>query len=120
MQKLSSSLRYAAKGVFYAFAKERNMKIHGAATLLVVAAAVFFKITPLEWAVILLAIGLVIALELINTAMEALVDLYTQEYRHLAAIAKDVAAGAVLFCSLIALIIGLIIFLPYITAFFRS
>lgn len=120
MQSLSSSLRHAAKGVFYAFVKERNMKIHGAAMILVLTAAVVFKLTAIEWAVILLAIGLVIALELINTAMEALVDLYTQEYRHLAAIAKDVAAGAVLFCSLIAVIVGLSIFLPRIIAFFQS
>jgi len=95
------------------------MKIHGAVMLLILAAAFFFKVTPLEWAVVLLAIGLVIALELINTAVEALVDLYTQEYRHLAAVAKDVAAGAVLFCSVIALIIGLIIFLPRIIALFE-
>ncbi len=113
MGRLISSFKYAAAGLYHAFAKERNMKIHGVFTLLTVTFAAYLGIKPLEWMVLLLTIALVVGMELINTSIEALVDLVTEEYRRFAAIAKNVAAGAVLFCSLIAVIIGLIIFLPY-------
>ena len=113
MGRLTSSFKYAVAGLYHAFAKERNMKIHGVFTLLVLVFAAYLGITPMEWMVLLLTIGLVVGMELINTSIEALVDLVTEEYRRFAAIAKNVAAGAVLFCALIAIAIGLIIFLPY-------
>ena len=118
MSKFKASFGYAVKGIVHAFAKERNMKIHGAALFLIIIAGLLFNITAAEWLVIILISALVIGLELINTAVESLVDLVTDEYRPLAAIAKNVAAGAVLFCAFAAVIIGLIIFLPYIGGLF--
>lgn len=113
MRKLLASFKYAISGIVHAFRSERNMKIHGIALILVVAFAAYLGITAVEWVLLLLTIGLVLAMELMNTAIEALVNLVTEEYRRFAAIAKNVAAGAVLFCAFVAIIIGLIIFLPY-------
>jgi len=118
MNKLALSFCYAFRGMATAFIKERNMKIHALATALVVCSGLYFHIESTQWLILLLAIAFVVCLEMVNTAIEALVDLVTEEYRRLAAVAKDVAAGAVLISSLIAVAIGLIIFLPYIKTLF--
>ena len=80
--------------------------------LMVIVAGVTLKINTTEWSVVLILCGLVISLELINTAIENAVDLVTKEYNETAKNAKDIAAGAVLFSAIIAAIIGFIIFLP--------
>ena len=79
---------------------------------MVIVAGVTLKINTTEWSVVLILCGLVISLELINTAIENAVDLVTKEYNEKAKNAKDIAAGAVLFSAIIAAIIGFIIFLP--------
>ncbi|MEG1501250.1 MAG: diacylglycerol kinase family protein [Clostridiales bacterium] len=117
---LLASFHYAINGIFYAFAKERNMKIHGCIMVLVIILGFYLQIQTTEWLFLIITSGLVIALELINTSIEALVDLVTEEYRHFAAVAKNVAAGAVLFSAFIAIIMGLIIFLPYLIHIFRG
>lgn len=114
MSRLIASFKYAILGIIHAFRTERNMKIHAVAMAAVIIAGFYFKVTALEWLVLLLTISLVIGMEMLNTAVEALVDLVTHEYRSLAAIAKNVAAGAVLFCACVAVIAGLIIFIPYV------
>ncbi|MGI5891580.1 MAG: diacylglycerol kinase family protein [Bacillota bacterium] len=116
MNKLSLSFYYAVKGIIHAFRRERNMKIHTIMMVIVIIMGFAFNITASEWTSLLLIIGLVIGLEMTNTAIEALVDLVTEEYKYLAAVAKNVAAGAVLFASVLAVIIAFIIFLPYINA----
>mgnify|MGYP000075557487 FL=1 len=88
------------------------MKIHCAAAILVVIAGVILKISSLEWCICLTLFGLIMALELVNTAVEAVVDLVTEERKPLAKIAKDTAAGAVLIAAIMAAIAGIIIFLP--------
>ena len=80
--------------------------------LMVIVAGVILKINTTEWSIVLILCGLVISLELINTAIENAVDLVTEEYNEKAKNAKDIAAGAVLFSAIIAAIIGFIIFLP--------
>ena len=90
------------------------MKIHCLAIIAVTCAGTLFHITPAEWCICLLLFGLVASLELVNTAVEAVVDLATEEKKPLAKIAKDTAAGAVLFSAIISVIIGLVIFLPYV------
>lgn len=111
--KLIDSFRYALAGIFFAACHERNVKIHFLATFCVIGAGFYFHITTVEWLILLLTIGIVISLEMVNTALEKTVDLVTSEFHPLAKIAKDVAAGVVLFFSFIAVIIGAIIFLPY-------
>ena len=78
----------------------------------VVTAGFVFHITPVEWCICLTLFGLVMALEMVNTAVEAVVDLVTKERRPLAKLAKDAAAGAVLIAAIMAAIAGMIIFIP--------
>ena len=106
------SFGYAFEGIFTCIRKERNMKIHCVMTLLVIRAGFIFHISAAEWCICLTLFGLVMALELVNTAVEAVVDLVTSERRPLAKIAKDTAAGAVLIAAIMAAIAGLVIFLP--------
>ena len=111
-KRLFKSFRYAFDGLKYAFKYEQNILVHTLATILVVIAGIYFKISQIEWLAIILIIGLVIATELINTSIEATIDLVTQETHPLAKIAKDTAAAAVLVFGLTAIIIGFIIFVP--------
>lgn len=111
---LSKSFEYAFEGIITGIRKERNMRIHCTAVILVTAAGTLFGITPTQWCICLLLFALVAGLELVNTAVEAVVDLVTEEKKPLAKLAKDTAAGAVLFAAIISVFVGLIIFLPYV------
>lgn len=109
---LYQSFGYAFQGIFTCVRKERNMKIHCVAAVFVVIAGVILKISAIEWCICLALFGLVMALEHVNTAVEAVVDMVTEEYHPLAKVAKDTAAGAVLIAAIMAAIAGSIIFLP--------
>ena len=109
---LYKSLGYAFEGIFTGIKKERNMKIHCLAMLCVVAAGFVFRISVSEWCICLILFGMILSLELVNTAMEAVVDLVTEERRPLAKLAKDTAAGAVLIAAIMAAGVGLLIFVP--------
>ena len=109
---ITKSFGYAFEGIFTCIRKERNMKIHCIMAVLVVIAGIILKLSPVEWCICLGLFGLVMALELVNTAVESVVDLVTSEYKPLAKIAKDTAAGAVLIAAIMAAIAGLIIFVP--------
>jgi undecaprenol kinase len=111
---LLKSFYYAYCGIKHVCMKERNMKIHLVAASIVIAASVYFRISYLEWLVILLVIAGVLALEIVNSAIEATIDLVTQERHPLAKIAKDAAAGAVLLFTVFSVLVGCIIFVPYI------
>lgn len=109
---LYRSFGYAFQGIFTCVRKERNMKIHCVAAVLVVIAGVILKISAIEWCICMVLFGLVMTLEHVNTAVEAVVDMVTEEYHPLAKVAKDTAAGAVLIAAIMAAIAGCIIFLP--------
>lgn len=115
---LYKSFGYAFKGIGRTIRDERNIKIHLLATVLVVAFGFFLHISIAEWMICLILFGLVISLELVNTAIEATVDLVTEERKPLAGKAKDAAAGAVLVSAIMAAVIGCIIFLPKLAALF--
>ncbi|HEY7014823.1 MAG TPA: diacylglycerol kinase family protein [Streptosporangiaceae bacterium] len=110
------SFLFAGQGVWHAVRHQRNMRVHLAAAVAAVVAGLVLKISSMGWACVLLAIGLVLTAEMLNTVVESLVDLYTDEYHPLAKIAKDTAAGAVLVSSLAALAVGLAVFLPRLIA----
>ncbi|MEH7224519.1 diacylglycerol kinase family protein [Bacillus sp. JJ1566] len=112
--RLIRSFSYALQGLREAFFSERNLQIHFLFSVIVVICGFIFKITQVEWIVILLLIGGMFSIELMNTAVEKVVDLVTNEYHPLAKKAKDIAAGAVLIFAIISVIAGFIIFLPYI------
>ena len=88
------------------------MKIHCCAAVVVVVLGLLLGLSATEWCICLVLFGLVMALELVNTAVEAVVDLVTKERKPLAKVAKDTAAGAVLIAAIMAAIAGCIIFLP--------
>ena len=106
------SLGFAIAGMRHAFRSQRNLRIHGVIAGVVIIAALVLRISRAEWAVVVSLIALVIGLELLNTAIEALVDLSSPTSHPLAKIAKDTAAGAILLVALGSLAVGLIIFLP--------
>jgi diacylglycerol kinase len=112
-RQLLRSFSFAWAGIVFAFKNEKNMKIHGVFALFVCILAWLFDISKIEWLIILTAIGVVFSLEMMNTAIERVVDLVTPEFHPLAKAAKDVAAGAVLAFAIISVIIGIIIFFPY-------
>ncbi len=110
---LGASFRYAAQGIYYAFVTQRNFRIHALVTIVVISAGVVLSLPRVEIAVLGLTCGAVMTLELINTALEAVVDLTVkQTYHDLAKIAKDCAAGAVLVAALIAILVGGCLLLP--------
>ncbi len=99
-------------GIRGAWQSQVSLRVHGLCAGLVLALAAVSSLTPLEWAVLLLVIGLVISLEILNTAVEAVVDLCSPEQSELARIAKDAAAGAVLVAAITAVAVGAFIFVP--------
>lgn len=119
-KKQIRSFGYAWYGLYSCIGKEQNLSFHLIATVLVIIAGFLFHITRTEWLVILLCIGMVISAELFNTAIERLVDLVSPQRHPIAGQVKDIAAGAVLVCACIAVIIGLIIFIPYLTGLFQK
>ena len=109
---LYKSFGYAFEGIFHTIRRERNMQIHCAAAVLVILLGCLLHISKAEWIVCLILFGMVMGLECVNTAVDAVVDLVTKERRPLAKKAKDAAAGAVLIAAIMSAIIGGIIFLP--------
>lgn len=110
---LGASFRYAGQGIYYALRTQRNFRIHSLATGLVVTTGLVLRLPAVHIAVLSLTCGLVMTLELLNTALEAVVDLTVQQtYHELAKIAKDCAAGAVLTAALMAVVVGSCLLLP--------
>lgn len=112
--KIMKRFRYAFEGLYALFKKDYKFLIHVLIALIVIICGFIFQLTAIEWMFIIIAIGLVSAFEAMNTALEYVVDLVTSDYHALAKHAKDVAAASVLITALIALVIGLIIFIPHI------
>lgn len=117
-KRFLKSFKFSFQGLKYAFTYEQNMVVHLLVTILVVIAGIKLDLSTLEWLFCLISIGLVIATELINTSIEAVVDLVTEEKKPLAKIAKDTASAAVFVFALVAALIGLIIFIPKIIVLF--
>ena len=113
MKDFLKSFIYAIHGLWSGIADQRNLKFQLGVAVIVVGAGFYLSITAPEWSIILLCIAMVIGLELVNTALENLVDLVTLERKPLAGKIKDIAAGAVLIVSILSVIIGVIIFRKY-------
>lgn len=112
------SFSFAFAGIATALRGERNMRFHFFSSIVVLLISFYFSITKFEWLFILMAIGGMFALEIVNTAIERVVDLVTGEYHSLAKQAKDLAAGAVFVYAVLSFVIGIVIFLPYILELF--
>ena len=109
--KFSRTLTFAWRGIKFCIRNERNMRFHLIAGTLAVVVGFLQGISLQEWAILSLTITLVLVLEMINTAIENVVDMFTTDYHPLAEVAKNVAAGAVLVAALNALVVGAVIFL---------
>ena len=109
---LVKSFRHAFAGFWYAFRTQRNMQIHLSIALAVVALGVYLGLGWTQWAVLGLTIGFVLVAEMFNTVAEAALDAATPHYHPLVKVAKDVAAGAVLLTSLVAVAVGLLVMGP--------
>lgn len=118
IKKLIRSFGYAIEGITHALSKDQNLVIHFTIAIIVVIACVYFKVTTYEMGLLGLTILMVIATEMINTAIERMVDLITKEHRVEAKIAKDVSSGMVLITAVGAAIIGILVFTPHIIRFF--
>lgn len=111
-EKSKNTFFYALRGIARAIKTEKNIRFHLVAAILVIILAIILEISIAEWIVCILLIGCVISAELMNTAIETVVDMYTREKNSLAEKAKDVAAGSVLVLAIVSAIIGAIIFIP--------
>ena len=118
-KRFLKSFKYSIEGLKYAYKNEQSLLIHFIATVLAIILGLTFKISHMEWAVLCIALGVVLASELINTAIEAAVDLITLEINPLAKIAKDCGSAATFVFSMIAAVIGIIIFIPKIMHIFH-
>ncbi len=108
---LLQAFKCAFEGIF-ATAKERNFKIELCFMTLAIVLGLVFSISFLEWLCVIICFGLVLGGEVINSAIEAVVDLTSPEYHELAKKAKDCAAGGVLLFSIASFVIGCLIFIP--------
>ena len=113
---LARAFNCAIKGLQIFFLRERNGKIQLLISCCTTAAAFAFHISPLEWIATLMCIGAVLALEMLNSAIEKLCDLVHREVHPIIKIVKDVSAAAVLWASVTSAVIGCIIFIPKIIA----
>ena len=118
IKRFFKSFYYAFNGIKSALKTEQNFLIDIIVGIIVLVGGYFLKLSAIEFTVVILAIGLVICLELINTAIEYTIDMAMPEIHPLAKSAKDIASAAVLFSVLVAIAIGLIIYLPKIIALF--
>lgn len=110
---LGSSFLYAGQGIYYALRTQRNFRIHALMTIVVIGLGITLQLPRVDIAVLALTCGAVMALELINTALEAVVDLTVeQSFHELAKIAKDCAAGAVFIAALTAILVGVCLLAP--------
>ncbi|HEX6121938.1 MAG TPA: diacylglycerol kinase family protein [Ktedonobacterales bacterium] len=107
------SFVYAGRGLWYAIRTQRNARVHTALAVCAIALGLALRISPVEFAMLFVAITGVFVAEMFNTVAEACVDLATQEYHPLARIAKDVAAGAVLLNAMLSVVIALLVFVPH-------
>lgn len=111
-EKCSNAFVCAARGIKEAIKTEANVKFDILVAIIIIACGFLFKISMVEWIVCILSIGVMLFAELMNTAVEAVVDLYTREKNKQAEKAKDISAGAVLVLSINVAIIGFLIFIP--------
>jgi diacylglycerol kinase len=119
MRYFIRSLSFAWQGIYQFFLRERNGQIQGVLAVVAIAAGLFFGITKIEWLAVLGCTALVISLEMLNSALEKVCNLYTTEFHPAIKIIKDVAAAAVLWSAFFSLVIGCIVFIPYLIRLFE-
>ena len=112
------SIKNSLEGLKYAYLNEQSLTLHAGLTIFVLASAFVFHATKTQWAVIVIVLALIMIAELLNSAIEAVVDLVTDEYHELAKIAKDCASAAAFVASILAIGLYVYVFLPQIIKLF--
>ncbi|WP_343667064.1 diacylglycerol kinase family protein [Chitinophaga sp.] len=112
-KKRLRSFGFAIAGIIAFVRTEPHALLHFIATVIVIAAALYFHITEMQWIALLIVIGIVWITEMLNTVLEKVMDHVAPEYHPRVKWIKDVAAGAVLIAAITALAVGAIIFIPY-------
>ncbi|MDI3534421.1 MAG: diacylglycerol kinase [Thermosediminibacterales bacterium] len=120
VRKLIESFYYAASGIMYVMKTQKNMRIHFFIAVLVILLSLLLDISKTEMMILVFAISLVVVAEMINTAVEKTIDLYTKDYHPLAKTAKNVAAGAVLIAALNSLVVAYFVFLNRVIALLKE
>jgi len=115
-----SSFKHAFNGIIGGIKEENNFKIMLVCFIIVLTANIILSVTPLEWIITLVCSGIVLSLELVNSAIEKTIDFVTDEIHYLAGAAKDYSAGAALIMSIVALIVAIIIYIPYVLNYIRG
>ena len=113
LNRIVKKFNYAFKGLKIAITTDNSFKIHFIFVLPVVASGIYLRFNQFEWIVITLSVGIVLIAELFNTSIEYLVKMFTDEYHELAEKLLDISAGAVLISAIMAIVMGLIIYIPH-------
>ncbi len=113
IKRFFNSIKFSLEGLFYAYRYEQSLWLHAIASIFAICLGIIFRIKLSEWAIVFIALGVILGMELINTAIEAAVDLVTLETHPLAKIAKDCGSAASFIMTLVALVICLFVFGPY-------
>lgn len=118
VKRIIQSFKFALDGITYVLATQNNMRIHVIVAFIALILSIILDVPQYQLLLVFFSIVFVMCMELINTAIEKTIDLMTTEYHPLAKIAKDVAAGAVLFAAIFAFIIGVYVFTQPVLALF--
>ncbi|MDR1991344.1 MAG: diacylglycerol kinase [Mycoplasmataceae bacterium] len=112
---------YAFRGLYFSLKEEASLIVHIviAVIVLIIASLLHASMSSLDWVVIVLIIGMVIGMELLNTAIENLVDIVIFKYNYNAKKIKDISAAATLILTITSIIVGLIVFIPKIIVLFK-
>jgi len=113
IKRLFKSFQYAFRGIIKIFREEQNLRVQSVLAIVVIFLAIFFRVSRIEWALLVVSIGLVLLMEIANSAVERVTDVLKPRINTYVKEIKDIAAAGVMLASLIAVIIGLIVFLPY-------
>ena len=118
IKNLLNKCKYSLQGLKYCFKNESSFVLVGIMLCLIIILGIYFDISFLEWVISFGSMALIMIIELINTAIEATVDMVTQEYNEYAKIAKDCGSAAAGMMSILATVVNLLIFVPYVLKFF--
>lgn len=119
LAKFMAGFRYAFNGLWYALRTQRNARVHVCIAILAILLGIILHISAIEFAMVFVAITSVFIAEMFNTVFELCIDIAAPDYHPLAKIAKDMAAGAVLLSAMLAVVIGLFVFVPHIWLLFH-
>lgn len=112
LKRFIASIKNSINGLIYAYLNEQSLMLHAFLTILVLVSGFYFHISKMQWAILVVVMAIIIIAELLNTAIEAVVDMVTDKYHPLAKVAKDCASAAAFIASILALGLYLYVFLP--------